>query len=78
MPADLSPFEWLSNHLQLVGWPTLIALSWKAWRFLTKAELRFIASETHIKKMATNEFPHMQASLESIDRNIQKLVDKKD
>lgn len=26
---DLSPLEWASQHLQLVGWPALIVIAWK-------------------------------------------------
>ncbi len=29
MDAQLSPFEWIVQHLQLVGWPTLVVIAWK-------------------------------------------------
>jgi len=33
MIFDASPFEYFSNHLHLVGWPVLLAITWKyGWK----------------------------------------------
>jgi hypothetical protein len=29
MVADTSALDWVANHLQLVGWPALIGITWK-------------------------------------------------
>lgn len=64
---NLSPFEWVSSHLQLIGWPTLCYAVWKVTRFMTMVESRVLNSEAHIEKMATNCFPTMQTSLQTQD-----------
>ena len=47
-----SPWDWVSAHLPLVGWPTVILGVWKASRFLTKVEGRAVASEERLKVIA--------------------------
>ena len=93
MPPQ-TPFEFVSTHIHLIGWPILlyygVKLSIKATRLFTKLEANAdhaIGNLTTVKvqadKMAgqidvlsTNHFPHIQESLESIDRNISLLVDR--
>jgi len=29
MVADTSVLDWIANHLQLVGWPALLGITWK-------------------------------------------------
>jgi hypothetical protein len=78
---SLSPFEYFSQHLQIIGWPTLCFAVWKVTRFMTTVETRVVGSETHITAMATNHFPHMEASLanqdtllKSVDQSLKTLV----
>jgi len=47
-----SPWDWVSTHLQLIGWPTVMLGVWRASRFLTKLEVRAVASEDRLKTIA--------------------------
>jgi len=80
-----SPFEWASNHIHMVAWPTICLIFWKAgnaWRkFLDTAHKTI----SQIDNMATNHFPHMEESLQkqdgflqSMDKNIGRMADVMD
>ena len=73
-PNNLTPLEWVSQHIQLVGWPTLIYATWRVTRFFTIVETRVLSAEEHITTLATNHFPHMEASLQNQD-NLLKSMD---
>ena len=51
-PQQLSPFEWASTHIQLIGWPALLIFAgkftWTAGRFLVKQELQVEADRKKI------------------------------
>ncbi len=68
-----TPFEWVSQHIQLVGWPLVVLAAWKVRGIAAKWNNRIVAAEHHITKMATNEMPHMQRALMNIDKNIAKM-----
>jgi len=50
----LSPFEWASQHIQLLGWPTLVyfaaKFTWNTGRFLVKQELQVEADRTKLSE----------------------------
>jgi len=78
-----SPFEWASNHLHLIGWPAIVFLAWKASTAFSKISSHFTKAVGQIDQLATNHFPHMEASLarqdiylSNIDKNIERLADK--
>lgn len=78
-----TPFEWASSHLHLVGWPAVTLVAWQVGRFFSKLTTQVTKTVTQIDQMATNHFPHMEASLgrqdlylESIDKNIGRMADK--
>lgn len=79
----LSPFEWFSQHMQLIGWPAICYGIWRLRGFLSIVETRVLGAEQHITKMATNCFPTMQASLKnqdtllhSVDKSLKTLVER--
>ena len=39
-PESASPFEWFTQHIQLVGWGTVLLGVYKGTRFLTRAMAR--------------------------------------
>lgn len=64
MIENLTPFEWASQHIQLIGWPALLIMAgkvtWVVGRFLVRQELQVEAdrvklSETHevVKTLAS-------------------------
>jgi hypothetical protein len=73
MMENLSPFEWVAQHIQLIGWPTLIYATWRVTRFFTIVETRVLSAEEHITKMATNCFPTMESSLRNQDTLLQSM-----
>ena len=81
--TNQTPFEWISNHMHIVGWPTLVFLAWRVGGYFKDIQTKVIKTVTQIDTMATNHFPHMQDSLqrqdiflENIDRNIGRMADK--
>jgi hypothetical protein len=66
-PNNLPPYEWIFQHLQVIGWPTLCYAVWRVTRFFTIVEGRVLNAEDHVVNMATNHFPHMEASLQNQD-----------
>ena len=81
--AVASPWEWVASHLQVIGWPAVTFIAWKVGRAFNDVTNQFTKATGQIDTMATNHFPHMEASLakqdvylESIDKNIARLADK--
>jgi hypothetical protein len=52
MDPQLSPFEWAMQHLQLIGWPSVLIVVWKITKFLTKLEDRALDAEKNLKVVA--------------------------
>jgi hypothetical protein len=81
--AEVTPFEWASTHLQILGWPAIVFFAWQVGKHFQN--LTFTAAKTvaQIDLMATNHFPHMEISLakqdihlENIDRNIERMANR--
>jgi hypothetical protein len=75
-----SPFEWISQHIQLIGWPALVVCAWQVARFFEKISNQASKTIGQIDTLATNHFPHMEASLlnqdrlmHSMDKSLRKL-----
>jgi hypothetical protein len=89
-PTQLSPFEWVSAHIQLIGWPVLIVVAWRARGFVAEFTAKANAVHTAVTKWDGNHLPHMEQSLAdqttilqahttvlgSIDKGIGLLVDR--
>lgn len=65
---DLSPFEWMSQHIQLIGWPALVWFAWTVARYFEKVSAQTSKTIGQIDKMSTNCFPTMERSLKNQDR----------
>ena len=81
--ANPTPFEWASNHLHILGWPAVVFFAWQVGGYFKELTAKAKKTVDQIDAMATNHFPHMEASLakqdtylESIDKNIGRLADK--
>lgn len=72
LPID-SPFEYFVQHIQLIGWPAVVALAWRAGTFLTRAEDRLLGIEQAITKAITNDLPHIQEGLSGVQHSIDTL-----
>lgn len=71
--SNLSPFEYVSTHLQLIGWPTLVYLAWKVSKYFDRASIQIVKTISQIDAMATNHFPHMEASLTKQDSLMESM-----
>ena len=66
-PSNLPPMEWAFQHLQVIGWPTLLLLAWRVSKYFERVTSTATKTVQQIDKMATNCFPTMQASLQNQD-----------
>jgi len=80
---QLSPFEWVSQHLQLIGWPLLVIAAWKVSAVFERLSIQAVKTVSQIDTMATNCFPTMQRSLQNqdtllhnIDGSLKTLVER--
>ncbi len=87
LASNLPPFEWAYQHMALVTWPTLLGVgvrvAWKVSKYFEHATTVATKAADQINTLATNHFPHMEASLSrqdvlltSIDHNIGRMADK--
>lgn len=76
-----NPFEFVSQHLQVIGWPALLYFAWKVSGYFARITMQATKTIGQIDSMATNHFPHMQESLakqdtflHSVDESLKTLV----
>jgi len=62
-PTTLTPFQWALEHIQIIGWPAVVWAVWKFSQFLNGVSNRAAVVESQVNTLATNHFPHMEASL---------------
>lgn len=74
-PNSLPVYEWVFQHLQLIGWPTLCLFAWKASKYFERLTTQATKTVSQIDSMATNHFPHMEASLATQDRLMESMND---
>jgi hypothetical protein len=69
-------FAWISDHLQLIAWPTVCVFIWKLRGVLVEYRDRFKKAETTVELLATNHLPHLQTELEKINGGIKDGFDR--
>lgn len=78
LSSQPSPFDWASQHIHLVAWPTIVGLvakvTWTASKWLTETKNQVEKTVGQINTMATNHFPHMERALINMDKNIRRLT----
>lgn len=65
-PSVLSPFQWASQNIHMIAWPTICLFAWKASQAFQKFIDKLDKTVGQIDTMATNHFPHMERALEEI------------
>ena len=74
---SMTPFEWVSTHLQLVGWPVLIFIAWQCRGFADRFMHQWVAMDERSKvtlsmvadvklqtdTMANNHLKHMETDM---------------
>jgi hypothetical protein len=74
LASNPSPFDWASNHIHMVAWPTICYIAWKAgkvWKQFLDTATKTVGQ---IDSMATNHFPHMEASLATQDKLMAEMT----
>lgn len=72
--SEVSPYEWVMQHMQVVGWPTLCVIAWKAGDRFRKFINQIDKTTEQINTMATNHFPHMESSLGKQDVMMEEMT----
>lgn len=72
MQVNQSPLEWAYQHLALVGWPAIVVAAWYVRGFFQDLKHQALEVRDHVNTFATNCFPTMTASLESIDETLKR------
>jgi hypothetical protein len=74
------PFDWLSNHLHLIGWPTLIyacyriiKVTFRFGRAATLVEQRVLDGEATLHLVATNHLPHLELAMQDTNKSVQNM-----
>jgi hypothetical protein len=65
-PNAVTPFQWASNYIHVVAWPTICYAIWRVSKAATKFVGKIDNTVEQIDKLSTNHFPHMEASLAEI------------
>jgi hypothetical protein len=60
---QLTPFEWAVQHIQLIGWPSVLVVVWKMTKFLTKLEDRALDAEKNLRVVAESNI-ELKSALE--------------
>ena len=66
--------EWLSNHLSLVGWPSMIFMAirtaWKASHFVSELDTRAKNVEASVANIRDNHLAHIQAGIQTLNEKM--------
>lgn len=62
-PNALTPFQWASQNIHMVAWPTICLIAWKASKAVTKFVDRLEKTIGQIDVLSTNHFPHIEQYL---------------
>lgn len=73
----MNVLAWFSDHIQLIGWPSVVIFAWRMSSRVTKAVERFKTAEEKlgntentVNTLATNHLPHFQLELEKLNEAI--------
>ena|SRR5882724_8668917 len=82
MTIQLNVFEWISQHIHLLGWSTISAfagrlfwLTFKGGGLFLETRGRVLAAEKHLVKMATNCVPTIQNNTEATNTKLDKQTE---
>lgn len=69
-------FAWLSDHFQLIAWPTVCVFIWKLRGVLIEYRERFKKAEATVELLSTNHIPHLQVELEKLNDGVKDGFNK--
>ena len=62
-PNAVTPFQFASQYIHLVAWPTICVFLWKASKAVQKFTDKVEKTTGQIDLLATNHMPHMEQYL---------------
>lgn len=82
VPSPNPLLEFLSTHIQLIGWPALCVIAWRASGIFSEFVSTFKAidartktTETTISVMKSNHLAHIEAAGGETTKALQRVVD---
>ena len=66
LPIVQTPFEWVTTHIQLVGWGTVLLVGYKAIRFLSSAQRRIDDDQKKFDEIHSNTTNHIPTALNKL------------
>jgi hypothetical protein len=75
LPTANSPFEWASQHLQIIGWPALVIFAWRVATYFERITSQASKTVGQIDMLATNHMPHMETSLISMEKSLTTIAE---
>ena len=67
MLIDISTFEYLYQHMNIIAYPGVGVFLWKASQWFTETKSVIVKTVDQIDTLSTNHFPHMEKSLTTQD-----------
>ena len=67
MFIDISTFEYLYQHMNIIAYPGVALFLWKASQWFTETKGVVAKTVAQIDTLSTNHFPHMEKSLATQD-----------
>src|SRR5208337_3864658 len=85
MLQSVTPFEWLNQHIHMIGWGTITSfVAWLWWKSiklssifsstLTNAKDRFEVVEKNINSVATNHLDHIQKDMSEMNQKQDTMI----
>jgi hypothetical protein len=88
-PETVTPFEWASQHIHLIGWPVLVTLAWKARgaveNFLHQSKTIAAQTETNLKisqglqtelqTIGSNHLSHIEKDISELNQKYDRSTE---
>ncbi len=66
LQSNATPFEWVSEHLHIVGWPILCIFAWRVSAAFTEIKAKIAAEHKKFDDLHSQCTNHMPTSLREI------------
>lgn len=66
-------FQWISDHIHILGWGTVITAMIKLFRWASKVSARAAKAEQVLLSLEDNHFKHIEASTERSAQHLEAM-----